>query len=174
MHQQFEFAAALARCPLIAILRGIRPEEVVAIADVLVEEGFTLIEVPLNSPDPLASIAAIAQRYPASVLVGAGTVLTVTQVAQVTATGARLIVSPNTEVAVIAATVAAGQISLPGYFTTSEAFAAIAAGASGLKLFPAEAATPSVLKAVVHCLWSDDLTAALALLTCSSGPDFLE
>ena len=140
-------SAAMARCPLVAILRGVQPHEIVAIADVLVEEGFALIEVPLNSPDPLASIAAIAGRYPAPVLVGAGTVLSVDQVAQVAATGARLIVSPNTDVAVIAASAAAGLISLPGYATPSEAFAALAAGATGLKLFPAEAANPAVLKA---------------------------
>ena len=140
-------AAALERCPLVAILRGVKSEDIVGIADVLVEEGFTLIEVPLNSPDPLASIAAIVGRYPAPVLVGAGTVLNVAQVAQVAAIGARLVISPNTDVAVIAASVAAGMVSLPGYFTPSEAFAACAAGAHGLKLFPAEAATPAVLKA---------------------------
>lgn len=138
---------AMARCPLVAILRGVRPDEVVAIADALVAEGFTMIEVPLNSPDPLASIAALAGRYPAPVLIGAGTVLTVAQVEQVRAAGGQLIVSPNTDAAVIAAARAADMVSLPGYFTPSEAFAALAAGASGLKLFPAEAATAAVLKA---------------------------
>lgn len=140
-------AAAMRLCPLVAILRGIRPDEIVAVADTLVEEGFAMIEVPLNSPDPFASIAAIARRYPAPVLVGAGTVLSVDQVGQVVATGAQLVISPNTDPAVIAATAAAGLVSLPGYFTPSEAFAALAAGANGLKLFPAEAATPAVLKA---------------------------
>jgi 2-dehydro-3-deoxyphosphogalactonate aldolase len=149
MRPDVSLAAAMATCPLVAILRGVRPDEVVAIADLLVDEGFTLIEVTLNSPDPLVSIAAIARRYAASVIVGAGTVLTVAQVGQVAATGAQLIVSPNTNVAVIAATVAAGLVSLPGYFTLTEAFSALATGASGLKLFPAEAATPAVLKA--HC-----------------------
>lgn len=147
MHADADLAAAMAHCPLIAILRGVRPSEVVAIADVLVEEGFAMIEVPLNSPDPLASITALVGRYPAPVLVGAGTVLSVEQVGQVAATGARLVISPNTAPAVIAATAAAGLVSLPGYFTPSEAFAALAAGASGLKLFPAEAAAPAVLKA---------------------------
>lgn len=137
----------MARCPLIAILRGVRPDEVVGIADVLVEEGFALIEVPLNSPDPFASIAALAGRYPAPVLTGAGTVLSVAQVDQVRAAGGDLVIAPNTDPAVIAAAVAAGAIALPGFFTPSEAFAAIAAGASGLKLFPAEAASPAVLKA---------------------------
>lgn len=147
MHADADLAAAMAHCPLIAILRGVRPAEVVAIADVLVEEGFAMIEVPLNSPDPFASITALVGRYPAPVLVGAGTVLSVEQVGQVAATGARLVISPNTDPAVIAATAAAGLVSLPGYFTPSEAFAALAAGASGLKLFPAEAAAPAVLKA---------------------------
>lgn len=147
MSAKADLAAAMAVCPLVAILRGVKPDEVVAIADVLVEEGFTLIEVPLNSPDPLTSIAALVGRYPAPVLVGAGTVLSVEQVAQVAATGARLIISPNTDVAVIAASAAAGLVSLPGYFTPSEAFVALAAGATGLKLFPAEAASPAVVKA---------------------------
>ena len=147
MHPDAALAAAMAICPLVAILRGVRPDEVVAIADVLVDEGFAMIEVPLNSPDPLTSIATIARRYAATVVVGAGTVLTVEQVGQVTATGARLIVSPNTNPSVITAAAATGLVSLPGYFTITEAFTALAAGASGLKLFPAEAATPAVLKA---------------------------
>jgi 2-dehydro-3-deoxyphosphogalactonate aldolase len=147
MRHSPEFEAAMALCPLVAILRGIRPEEVEAVADALVDAGFTMIEVPLNSPDPLASIARIARRYPAPVLVGAGTVLNVDQVEAVRKAGGGLIVSPNSDVAVIRATAAAGLVSLPGYFTPSEAFAAIDAGASGLKLFPAEAATPAVLRA---------------------------
>ncbi|OYY72804.1 2-dehydro-3-deoxy-6-phosphogalactonate aldolase [Sphingomonas sp. 28-63-12] len=140
-------AAAMTRCPLVAILRGVRPDEIVAIADVLVAAGFAMIEVPLNSPDPLVSIAEIAHRYPAPMLIGAGTVLTVAQVAAVQQAGGRLIVSPNVDTPVIAASVAAGMVSLPGYFTPSEAFAALGAGATGLKLFPAEATSPAVLRA---------------------------
>lgn len=147
MRSSPEFDAAMARCPLVAILRGIRLDEIEAVADTLVEAGFSMIEVPLNSPDPLASIARIARRYPAPVLVGAGTVLDVEQVEAVRQAGGRLIVSPNTDVAVIRATAVAGLVSLPGYFTPSEAFAAIGAGANGLKLFPAEAASPAVLRA---------------------------
>lgn len=147
MSPDADLAAALAHCPLIAILRGIRPDDIVAVADMLVDEGFAMIEVPLNSPDPFDSIAAIARRYPAPVLVGAGTVLTVEQVERAGAVGGRLIVSPNTDARVIAASTAAGLISLPGYSTPTEGFAALAAGAHGLKLFPAEAATPAVLKA---------------------------
>ena len=142
-----DFGAAMARCPLVAILRGVRPEDIEGIADALVEAGFSMIEIPLNSPDPLNSIGRIANRYGDDVLIGAGTVLSVDQVEAVRGAGGRVIVSPNTNVAVIAASAAAGLVSLPGYATPSEAFAAIAAGASGLKLFPAEAATPAVLRA---------------------------
>jgi len=140
-------ADAMARCPLVAILRGVRPDEVEGIADALVEAGFAMIEVPLNSPDPLASIARLARRFGDDVLVGAGTVLDAGQALSVREAGGRLIVSPNTDVEVIAASAAAGMVSLPGYFTPSEGFAALKAGATGLKLFPAEAATPAVLKA---------------------------
>lgn len=147
MHPHPDFEAAMAHCPLVAILRGIRPDEIEAVADALVEVGFGMIEVPLNSPHPLDSIARIAKRYPAPILIGAGTVLDVEQVEKVRDAGGRLIVSPNTNVAVIRASAAAGMVSLPGYFTPTEAFAAIEAGASGLKLFPAEAATPALLRA---------------------------
>jgi 2-dehydro-3-deoxyphosphogalactonate aldolase len=146
MTQAFEIlSAALARCPLVAILRGVHPDEVEAIADAIVEAGFSMIEVPLNSPDPLASIARVAKRHGAQVLVGAGTVLSVADVEDVRAAGGRLIVSPNVNAAVIRAS--AGLVSLPGYFTPTEAFAALDAGATGLKLFPAEGASPSYLKA---------------------------
>ncbi|MEO6217635.1 MAG: 2-dehydro-3-deoxy-6-phosphogalactonate aldolase [Sphingomonas sp.] len=147
MRLNSDFGAAMARCPLVAILRGVRPEEIEGIADALVEAGFSMIEIPLNSPDPLTSIGRIAKRYGDDVLIGAGTVLSLEQVEAVRGAGGQVIVSPNTNVAVIAASAAAGLVSLPGYATPSEAFAAIAAGASGLKLFPAEAATPAVLRA---------------------------
>jgi len=143
-----DFAAALAQCPLIAILRGIRPEEAAAAGEVLVDAGFTLIEVPLNSPDPLRSIAILAGAVGDRAVVGAGTVLSCSQVADVAAAGGRLVVSPNTDPAVIAATVEAGLASVPGFLTPSEAFAAHAAGATALKYFPAEASSPSILKAL--------------------------
>ena len=142
-----DFTTAFARLPLVAILRGVRPDEVEGIADALVEAGFALIEVPLNSPDPFASIERLARVCGSDALVGAGTVLTVNDVARVGDAGGRMIISPNTDTAVIAASAAAGFASLPGYFTPSEAFAAVGAGASALKLFPAEAASPAVLKA---------------------------
>jgi len=134
-------------CPLIAIIRGVTPPEAEAIADVLYEAGIRIIEVPLNSPNPIDTIDRLAARFGDSVLVGGGTVLDPVQVGAIQATGGRLIVSPNTDVAVIAATAAAGLVSIPGYFTPSEAFTALKAGATALKLFPADATTPAVLKA---------------------------
>lgn len=141
------FEVAFAACPLVAILRGLTPDEAPAIGDALVEAGFTLIEVPLNSPDPLRSIGLLADRFAGRALVGAGTVLTPAQVGDVAAAGGTLIVSPNTDPAVIGASLAAGLVSLPGYQTPSEAFAALSAGATALKLFPADIATPAALKA---------------------------
>ncbi|HEU4961919.1 MAG TPA: 2-dehydro-3-deoxy-6-phosphogalactonate aldolase [Sphingomonas sp.] len=140
-------AGAMARCPLVAILRGVRPDDVEAIGDTLVEAGFAMIEVPLNSPDPLTSIERLARRFGDEVLIGAGTVLETGQVRSVREMGGRLIVSPNSDTDVVAASAAAGLVSLPGYFSPSEGFAALKAGATGLKLFPAEAASPAVLKA---------------------------
>jgi 2-dehydro-3-deoxyphosphogalactonate aldolase len=142
-----EFTAAFNACPLVAILRGITPDEAVGVGEALVAQGFTLIEVPMNSPEPLVSIELMAAALKGRAMIGAGTVLTTDQVAQVASVGGQLIVSPNTNPEVIAATVSAELISLPGYFTPSEAFAAIAAGAHGLKLFPAEAASPAILRA---------------------------
>ncbi|WP_310467914.1 2-dehydro-3-deoxy-6-phosphogalactonate aldolase [Sphingomonas sp.] len=142
-----DFYRFLAECPLVAIIRGVTPDEVEAIGAALFDAGIRIIEVPLNSPDPLASIAKLAATFGDRALIGAGTVLKVEQVAEVAAAGGRLIVSPGTDPAVIGAAVAAGMASCPGYFTPSEAFAAINAGAHGLKLFPAEAASPAVVKA---------------------------
>jgi 2-dehydro-3-deoxyphosphogalactonate aldolase len=147
MNGPADFEEAFARCPLVAILRGISPSEAAPVGDALVEAGFTLIEVPLNSPDPLDSIAILAKRLGARAVVGAGTVLDVAQVSAVQSARGRLIVSPNVNTAVIEASVAAGLASLPGYATVTEAFAAIGAGAHMLKLFPAEAMTPAALRA---------------------------
>lgn len=141
------FRDHLGRCPLVAILRGVKPDEVVAVGEALVEAGIEIIEVPLNSPDPLASIEALAKRFGDRILVGAGTVLTVEQVGQVARAGGRIVVSPSTDYDVIAATAAEGLVSAPGYFTPSEAFLALKAGATALKLFPAEAATPALVRA---------------------------
>ncbi len=138
---------ALAQLPLIAILRGLTPAEAPTIGQALVDSGFTIIEVPLNSPDPLASIRALTDKFPQN-LIGAGTVLNTAQVQQVHAAGGRLIVAPNFQPAVVAQALQLGMVVLPGVVTPSEAFAAIEAGAHGLKLFPAELITPTVLKAL--------------------------
>ncbi len=159
------FAEAFAACPLVAVLRGLTPAEAEAIGDALVDAGFTLLEVPLNSPDPLTSIAAMAKRYAGRAIVGAGTVLTTDDVAAVADAGGELIVSPNTDPAVIRASVARGMISLPGYYTPSEGFAALAAGAHGLKLFPAEGAAPAYLKAQRAVLPKDTKVLAVGGIT---------
>jgi len=137
----------LDQCPLVAIIRGVTPDEAEAIGDAIFEGGIRIIEVPLNSPDPLKSIERLAKRFGERTLVGAGTVLKPDDVARVRDSGGRIIVSPDTNTEVIAAAAAAGLVASPGYFTPSEAFAAIRAGATALKLFPAEAASPAVLKA---------------------------
>lgn len=146
------FDDAFARLPLIAILRGVRPDEVEAVGDALVEARFTLIEVPMNSPEPLASVERLAQRLQGRAVVGAGTVLRVADVGAVAAAGGTMVISPNANSEVIRATAAAGMTSLPGIATPSEAFAALEAGATVLKLFPAEAASPGVLKAMLAVL----------------------
>jgi len=135
------------QCPLVAIIRGVTPDEVEAIGEALYEGGIRIIEVPLNSPDPLDSIRKLAAKMGDQALVGAGTVLQPGQVDEVRAAGGRLIVSPNASVEVIRAAAAAGLVSCPGYFTPTEAFAAIDAGATALKFFPAEAGSPAVIKA---------------------------
>jgi 2-dehydro-3-deoxyphosphogalactonate aldolase len=143
-----ELKRRLAECPLVAIVRGVTPGEAEAIGGAIFEAGIRIIEVPLNSPDPLASIAKLAARFGETALIGAGTVLDPADVARVAEAGGRIIVSPNCFEPVIAAAAAAGLVSLPGFFTPSEAFAALRAGATGLKLFPAEGAAPAVVKAL--------------------------
>jgi len=139
---------ALSQCPLVAILRGVKPAEVVDIGAALVDAGFAVIEVPLNSPGPLESITLLAKAFGSKVLVGAGTVMTANEVANVAAAGGRLIVMPHADARVVGAAKTGGLYALPGFATPSEAFAMIAAGADGLKLFPAEASPPKVLKAM--------------------------
>ena len=136
------------KTPLVAILRGIEPERAAAVGETLVECGFDIIEVPLNSPDPMISIAALVKAVGNSALIGAGTVLAETQVDRLADIGVRLVVSPNCNPSIIRRTVGHGMISLPGVLTPTEMFAALEAGATGLKIFPAEMASPAIIKAV--------------------------
>ena len=141
------FRQRLDECPLVAIIRGVTPGEVEAVGEAIYAAGIRIIEVPLNSPDPLESIGRLAKRLGERALIGAGTVLQVEQVQQVKDSGGQLVVSPSTFAPVIEATVAAGMVSSPGFFTPSDAYEALRAGAHALKLFPAEAASPAVVKA---------------------------
>lgn len=149
------FDMAFAACPLIAILRGVKPGEVVAIAEVLIDAGISIIEVPLNSPEPLDSIAALSSACGRRAIVGAGTVLVPEMVDAVAAAGGTLIISPNMEEAVIGRASQQGLVSIPGIGTVTEAFKALEAGAAALKLFPAEAYRPEVVKAMRAVLPKD-------------------
>lgn len=142
------FDAAFSALPLVAILRGLTPAEAEGVAQTLYDSGFRMIEVPLNSPDPFDSIAAIRRLLPRDALVGAGTVLAVEQVARLKEIGADLVVMPHADTAVIRAAKAAGLVSLPGIATPTEAFAALSAGADALKIFPAELVGPRIIKAM--------------------------
>ena len=146
-HPAQTLAQAMAQLPLIAILRGLTPAEAPAIGETLVSSGFAIIEVPLNSPDPLHSITALTRQFPQA-LIGAGTVLNAQQVQDVHGAGGRLVVAPNFNPAVVAQALALNMVVLPGVATPTEAFAALDAGAHGLKLFPAEMITPATVKAL--------------------------
>jgi len=161
----------MARLPLVAILRGLHPLEALAVGQVLVDAGWDLIEVPLNSPQPLQSIATLRKAFPQA-LVGAGTVLTPEDVRQVHSAGGELIVSPNFNPAVVAEAVRLGMVCLPGVMTASEAFAALAAGASGLKIFPAEMITPMVLKALRAVLPAETLVLPVGGISPLNMPAF--
>ena len=137
---------------LVAILRGVQPHEVVGIGEACLAAGFKIIEVPLNSPEPFESIRRLAEAIGDTALVGAGTVIQVEDVHRVAAAGGKIIVMPHSDTAVISAAKAAGMLCLPGIATPTEAFAALAAGADGLKLFPAEGNPPPVLKAMLAVL----------------------
>lgn len=152
-------AAAIARLPLVAILRGIRPAESPATLAALLEAGFLLIETPLNSPEPYETIRAMRRLAPREALIGAGTVKTPVEVEAVAAAGGDLIVMPHADPAVVAAAKARGLIAMPGVATPTEAFAALAAGADALKAFPAEMVTPAVVKA-----WRAVIPADVAIL----------
>lgn len=156
MNAQEKFQRALQALPLVGILRGIAPAEALAVGAALQGEGWGLIEVPLNSPDPIQSIALLAAHQPRA-LVGAGTVLTAQQVREVHAAGGQLVVAPNFDAEVVREAVRRDMVCLPGVMTPTEAFAALAAGAHGLKLFPAEMASPAVVKALRAVLPAETL-----------------
>ena len=162
LHQKFKNALTLT--PLIAILRGMSPVDAVPIGQALVNAGWALIEVPLNSPKPLDSIAAMAVAFPQA-LIGAGTVLSASDVRNVHAAGGQLIISPNFNPAVVHEAVRLGLVCLPGVMTASEAFAALDAGATGLKLFPAEMASPTVIKALRAVLPTDAIVLPVGGIT---------
>jgi len=154
-----ELQSWLGRCPLVAILRGIRPDEAEAVGGALSEAGFGIIEVPLNSPAAFDSIARLSTALGAKALIGAGTVLDPADVRRVKDAGGRLIVMPHGDPSVIKAAKGAGMLCIPGVATPSEAFAALAAGADALKLFPAETLPPVAVKA-----WRAVLTKPVPLL----------
>ena len=137
-----------ARCPLVAILRGIAPDEVDEVGALLADLGFTMIEVPLNSPEPFDSIERLAKRLGDRLLIGAGTVTAIEHIGRLRAAGGRLMVSPHCDPRLVEAGVAADMVVLPGVFTPSEAFGALRAGAHGLKIFPAELASPRGVRAL--------------------------
>lgn len=147
----------ISRCSVIAILRGIRPNEVESIGNALEEAGVSIIEVPLNSPDPLQSIGILARVFGDRMLVGAGTLTDPAQVTEVARAGGRLIVTPHAELSVVRAAKQAGLFAVPGFFNPTEAFALLQAGADAIKLFPAEILGPSMLKALKAVLPKDTL-----------------
>lgn len=163
----------LAVRPLVAILRGVKPDEVGAIGEALFASGISWIEVPLNSPEPLDSITTLVARLGDKAVVGAGTVLTAGEAEAVASTGARLVVSPNMDPEVIRVTKAKGMISLPGVFTATECFAALEAGADGLKFFPGELIGPKGLKALKAVLPATATTYAVGGVSAANIPEWL-
>ncbi|OAE48564.1 2-dehydro-3-deoxy-6-phosphogalactonate aldolase [Agrobacterium tumefaciens] len=147
--------------PLIAILRGLKPEETEGVVGALIETGFRAIEIPLNSPDPFQSIEIAAKMAPADCLIGAGTVLSVDDVASLDAAGGKLMVSPNADAEVIAAAREKGMVTMPGVLTPTEALVAAKAGATGLKFFPASIIGPAGINAIRTILPKDLVIAAV-------------
>jgi 2-dehydro-3-deoxyphosphogalactonate aldolase len=143
-----ELTAWFDRCPIVSVLRGIRPDEAEPVVAALEAAGIVIAEVPMNSPDPLESIRRLHARFGARMLIGAGTVMRVDQVSAIARAGGALIVTPHADPAIVRAAVAAGLIAIPGFVTPAEAFSLLDAGAHALKMFPAEAASPRVLTAL--------------------------
>ncbi len=172
MNPHQKFSKGLQTLPLVAILRGLQPAEALPVGQALLSTGWTLIEIPLNSPQPLDSIAAMAGAFPQA-LIGAGTVLTPEDVRNVHAAGGQLIVSPNFNPAVVREAVRLGLVCLPGVMTASEAFGALEAGATGLKIFPAEMITPAVVKALRAVLPSGTLVLPVGGITLENMRPYL-
>ena len=164
----------LARCPLIAILRGVRPEEAEAVTEALAAHGIAIVEVPLNSPDPIASIARLTARFGERLLIGAGTVMGEAEVAAVAEAGGRLIVTPHAAAAVVRAAKRRGMVACPGMFTPTEAVAMLDAGADAIKLFPAEASSPAALRALRAVLPAGTLVLPVGGIDAATMPPWRE
>lgn len=160
--------------PLIAILRGLKPDEAEGVVSVLIESGFTAIEIPLNSPDPFRSIAIAVKKASSEVLIGAGTVLTAQAVEQLHDVGGRLMVSPNVDPEVIACAGERGMVTMPGVFTATEALLAAKAGASGLKFFPASVLGASGISAIRAVLPADLMIAAVGGISDKNFPEYIK
>jgi len=168
-----DIRAWMERCPLIAILRGIKPVEAESIGDALEEAGVRILEVPLNSPDPLQSIATLARAFGDRMLVGAGTLTEAAQVTQVADAGGKLIVTPHAELSVVRAAKEAGLFAVPGFFNPTEAFALLKAGADAIKLFPAEVLGPPMLKALKAVLPKGTLVVPVGGISEKSIPQWI-
>jgi 2-dehydro-3-deoxyphosphogalactonate aldolase len=160
--------------PLVAILRGVRPEEVDDIVAALIDSGMTAIEIPLNSPEPFRSIGIAVKRAPAGILVGAGTVLTLDDVARLHDVGGRLMVSPNVDPEVIASARARGMVTMPGVFSPTEALLAVKAGASSLKFFPASVLGAAGITAIRAVLPADTMIAAVGGVSDTNFADYIK
>jgi 2-dehydro-3-deoxyphosphogalactonate aldolase len=168
-----DMKAWMERCPVIAILRGIKPVEVESIGHALEDAGVRIVEVPFNSPDPLQSIATLSRVFGDRMLVGAGTLTDPKQVAQVIDAGGRLIVTPHAEISVVSAAKKAGLFAVPGFFNPTEAFALLKAGADAIKLFPAEVLGPPMLKALKAVLPKDTLVVPVGGISDNSIPSWI-
>jgi 2-dehydro-3-deoxyphosphogalactonate aldolase len=171
-HLPSAFHAHLTTCPLVAILRGITPSEAAAVGRVLWDAGFRILEVPLNSPEPFESIAALRRELP-DALIGAGTVLQVSQVSQVQASGGQLIIAPNFNAAVVSEALRFQMLAVPGVATPSEAFAALNAGAHAIKLFPAEMISPAAVKAMRAVLPREALLLPVGSIDAQNMKDYV-
>jgi len=168
------FDDAIATCPIVAILRGLTPESAIEVVDILFDAGIRAVEVPLNSPEPIKSIEAIARKFGGSMLVGAGTVLTSEHVAQIADVGGRLIVSPNVDPSVIQEAVTRGLFCAPGFATATEAFLALKNGAQALKLFPAATYGLAHIQALSAVLPSKTKILAVGGVTASTMAPWLD